>query len=159
VYRSVCPGVPHLTRRLINGVRARDLTCRWTPLSNVRLTWGFPERATAVEEARIRLLRLGVFENAQPRTIIALEVDLETVWDLCDKESQGKVGLTEQDVCDPCPTERTHEVCEWAWEQGAEGLLVPSAVCRNGSILVVFPKNLGPDSRLALAAGMGIARD
>jgi hypothetical protein len=101
----------------------------WAPLTDIDVAWGYLELATAIEEAHHFERRI-IPSITLPREVRTFSVRLQAV----------------RDLRNTAPTEQAHEASELAWEEGAEGLWVPSAICDGGSVLVIFPESLRPGS-------------
>jgi hypothetical protein len=83
-------------------------------------------------------------------------VDVHSVLDCCadeERRESGISGLTTDEVCRVNAFQfgayrQTQQVAAVAFEQGFEGLLVPSCTRFSGGNLVLFPTNLQPGSRV-----------
>jgi hypothetical protein len=117
----------------------------WAPITDIDVAWGYLELSTAIEEAT-HFGRRDVPPVALPREPRTFSVRLQAVRDLRLPAERQHFGLTSADLLSPGPAGRAHEAAESAWVEGAEGLLVPSAVRDGGSVLVIFPDNLLPGS-------------
>jgi hypothetical protein len=85
-------------------------------------------------------------------------VEVQNVLDCCadeDRRESGILGLSTDEVCRinalqlGVPT-LTQQLAAVAYEQGLEGLLVPSCTRFSGGNLVIFPTNLQPGSRVRI---------
>jgi RES domain-containing protein len=161
VYRSA--SVRYANRDdLVTGMGARQNPARWNPappLQTFAAVYASLEMQTAMEEAvaHQRYYHLPV-EKALPRVIAAIQVSLQRVLNLMDRDVLKKLKVRRRQLVDEnwrgCNGRGiealTQAVGRLAWEDDWEedkrweALLVPSAADPGGVNLVVFPGNLEP---------------
>ena len=107
--------------------------------------------ATAVQEALAhhRYYELGI-ENALPRVLVSIRVELKKVLNLADANVRRTLGVTRQQLVGEdwrAANEKNQEaftqaIGRLAWIAGWQALLVPSMPYPGGVNLVIFPDNL-----------------
>lgn len=142
----------------LSGRGAAQTGGRWSP-RGVRAIYASLDVVTATREAYANFLVYGFPLSAiRPRVMAGATARLQVVLDLNDRRTRGRTAFTLTDL--------TQE--DWAaiqaggeesWTQaigrgaraaGFEAILVPSARCRAGRNIVIFPENIAKGSSLKL---------
>jgi RES domain-containing protein len=136
---------------LLTGAGAKRDGARWNPPDSMATVYTSLEMKTAVEEALSHHRYFGFAEEtALPRVLVAIRVSLQRVLNLTDQRPRKALGvnrgqLTGEDwrACNASDAEAlTQAIGRLAWENGWEGLLVPSSADVGGVNLIVFLSNL-----------------
>lgn len=157
-YRAV--GLRYANQRdLLSGEGTKRVGGRWTPLGSFATVHVSLDIKTALDESLGTQKSYGIAAAARlPLTLVAIDVQLESVIDLTDEKILAALGLTRQRLLrcrwrqnmDAGREALTQAVGRIAFEAGLEGLVVPSAQARKGQNLVIFPSNLQTSSSLTI---------
>lgn len=156
-YRSCTP--KYATEAdLLSGEGSQRQGGRWNPMGIAVVYASLtPETAMAETLAHYRYYGISV-EDAMPRTFAAIEATLGIVLDFRDGRVRQRLQVSAERILgvdwrkevqsgvEPI----TQSIGQAAWQGGWEGLVVPSAVDPKGHNLLVFPGNLGAESRLCV---------
>lgn len=144
---------------LLTGMGARQAGARWNPPNSMATVYTSLEIATATEEALAHHRYFGfAVETALPRVLVSVRVSLQRVLNLTDTQCCRPLGASRrQFVAEDWRAANadgrealTQALGSLAWEEGWEGLLVPSAARQAGSNLIIFPGNLLPQESYLL---------
>jgi RES domain-containing protein len=143
VYRHIAPH-----RGCTSGQGARQAGGRWNPSDSFPVIYTGLTEAAVIEEF-FRLCERSSLppESFLPRTLCAIDVELQAVLDLRTPDSLSRVGLT-LDQLRSYSMRECQAVGEAAHRLNFEGILAPSAT-GIGDVLAVFELNLRPTSRVA----------
>ncbi len=157
-YRAAGP--EHATaEKIVSGIGANITGGRWNPpdVSEVVYASSAPETATAESLEHYRYYHIPVWEGL-PKVMIAIRVELSLVMNLTDAAiaadfPEVMATLMAEDwrqVMRDGDEATSQAVGRAAFESGLQGLLVPSKPVPAGANLLVFPRNLNADSKLAV---------
>lgn len=149
VYRSSSPRYAN-EKDLLTGLGSSREGGRWNP-KGIAVVYASlsPEAALAETLAHVRYYGLPV-EDVMPRTFVAIEAKLQVILDLRAGAIRRRLRLSAERILrvdwrnemrlgrEPI----TQSIGRAASCAGWEGLLIPSAVLRAGTNLLVFPHNL-----------------
>ena len=142
VFRHIAPHRP-----CTSGEGARQAGGRWNPPDSFPVLYTGLTEPTVIEEFYRLAGRSSLPpESFLPRTLCVLDVELEAVLDLRNRESISTVGLT-LDQLSSYSMEDCQRVGEAAHRLGLEGILAPSATAI-GEVLAIFELNLRNNSRV-----------
>jgi len=158
LYRACDPSYAN-TRDLLSGEGSRRFGGRWNAPGSFATTYLAQDIHGAIAETLGVASRYGFdFSSRLPLTLAAVDADLDTVFDLTDKKIRKDLGITlyAMNQCDwrgenAAGREAvTQALGRAAFEIGAHGVVVPSAVKRTYRNLNIFPANLAVDWRLKI---------
>ncbi len=152
-YRSA--SVPYANRDdLLTGAGARRAGARWNAPGTMLTNYLCLEPRTAVEESLAHHRYYGIpVEQALPRVLVAVQIQLQHVLDLTRQPVRRRLGLTRQQLLQEnwrLSNSASQEALTQALGRLAyatiwwEGLLVPSAADPGGVNIVFFPGNVRP---------------
>jgi RES domain-containing protein len=158
LYRACDPTYAN-TRDLLTGEGSRKYGGRWNAPGRFAMVYLAQSFEGAVAETLGLAGRYGFNPAARlPLTLVAVDAVLETVLDFTDPRVRKMVGVT-LTAMNACEWKRenvagrealTQALGRAAFEQGADGIIVPSAVKRTFKNLNVFPANLRAPTGLTI---------
>lgn len=158
LFRSVSPEYAN-SRDLVSGLGARRNGARWNPPGQFAAVYGSLNAETALREALAQYRRFGIPEaSVMPRLLVALEANLAIVLDLTNGRIRSVLSLSRRRMRNEDWLARqaagleavTQTAGRAAFEEGLEGLVIPSAPLPRGVNVVIFPANLRAGSHLAV---------
>ena len=158
VFRAVGTNYAN-TRDLLSGEGTKFYGGRWTSPGSFATVHASLDVETALAECLGTRQHYGVvLAERLPITLVAIDVQLHKLIDLIDESVLVALDMTRQRLLRCRWRESMEKGCEAltqaigriAFEEGLEGLLVPSAQVRKGKNLVVFPDNLYRRSSLSI---------
>jgi RES domain-containing protein len=158
-YRSAVPKYAK-SRDLVTGEGSRRLGGRWNP-PGLAAVYGSLTPQTAIEEALAHSRYFAIPPHAaMPRTFVAIEFHLLSIFDLTDGALRRSLGVSERRLlnCDWRTEMRTQappvtqQLGRAVYLAGLEGILVRSAADFSGRNLAVFVDNLKQASYLKIVA-------
>ncbi len=156
VFRSTTPEYSR-SADITSGEGSRRHGGRWNPPGHFAAVYASLDPETAMEETLAHFRYYRIPEHAaMPRLFVAIEIRLSSVLDLRSgslrqrlRVSRDRMVALDWRSVDGRDRVAVTQVLGWAaYSLGLEGLLVPSAVRRQGTNLVAFPENLQPTSVL-----------
>ena len=130
---------------------------RWNARGSFRAVYGSTEDTVAVAESRATAEYLSIpMPFPTPRLLVAIALALEAVLDLTLEDVRGTLELRELAAEDWRKTQETgtesltQAIGRAVFEEGGEGLLVPSARVEGGVNVVYLPENLRANSSVAV---------
>jgi RES domain-containing protein len=136
---------------LLTGVGSKTAGARWNPPDSFRTIYTSLEPETALAEvlAYFRYYHFPI-STAMPRVIVSFEARLQRVLDLTDGTTRRLLGVSVRRLLDE-PWRKLQEegrealtqtIGRLAYNEGVEGLLVPSAARKEGMNLIIFPSHV-----------------
>ncbi len=122
---------------------------RWNAIGSFRAVYGSTEDTVAVAESRANAEYAGVpYPFRTPRLLVTIELSLRRVLDLSLEQARKDLNVSleilNQDwrkIQDQGQESFTQTLGRAVFQNGGEGLLVPSARVRGGINVVYFPEN------------------
>jgi RES domain-containing protein len=158
VYRAV--GAEYANSRdLLSGEGTKRFGGRWTPPASFATVHASLDVNTAVSENLGMQGLYGVAVDARlPIVLVAIDVQLQQLLNLTHESVLAEMNLTRRrllrgswrNTMQKGYEALTQALGRCAFEEGLEGLLVPSAQARKGVNLVVFTENLQEGSALTI---------
>jgi RES domain-containing protein len=157
-YRSASPQYANKDD-FLTGLGSQKNGGRWNPLNSFATVYLALELETALAETanHFRYYRFPI-SQALPRVFVGVKLHVQKLIDLTNGTVRQSLRVSRRRMLQE--DWRTHQdagqeaitqtIGRTAWENGAEGLLVPSSAKPGGRNLVYFPDNLLPDSTVAL---------
>ena len=130
---------------------------RWNAIGSHRAVYGSTTDVVAVAESRATADYGRVpLPFLTPRLLVAIELALQAVFDLTAVSTRERLSITPDElrtedwrkVQEESKESFTQAIGRAVFENGGEGLLVPSARVAEGVNIVYFPENHRPASRV-----------
>jgi len=152
VFRSTEPAYA-TGKDLLTGEGSRRFGGRWNGPQSFATVYAAFSDHTAIEEAKAHFVHYGFDPaDALPRTLVAIDIKLQSILDLSDGAIRKSLGLTLKAMRDdPWREENvagreslTQALGRAVFKLALEGLVVPS--CDGERNVVWFPQHLGSES-------------
>jgi RES domain-containing protein len=128
---------------------------RWNAPGTLRAVYASTTPETATTESLAYFRYYGFREgDAMPRTLVALEFDLNKILDLTDRKVRRRLRILLKEITredwrklqDAGKESLTQAIGRAACSAGFEGMIAPSAQVRKGMNIVFFPEKQGTNS-------------
>jgi RES domain-containing protein len=144
---------------LLTGIGAKLQGARWNPPGQLCAIYGSRSPQAALGEVAATARRVGVpLKQRTPLVMVAIRVRLSAILDVANgavrrllNVSKDRMVSVNWDAEQRAKREAvTQTIGRLAFEEGLEGLVVPSTRLRNESNLVIFPQRLRSGSRVEI---------